>query len=286
MTNEHTMLGHRSELEKLIEDCIRNNRVAQEKLYHLFFPRMMAFVRRYIDIKIDAIKVLNTGFKHAYMSIKLYAFEGSFEGWLRKHIFYSVTDYVKLITRFSPQGFIIERDEFISKDSTDRVYYDQLVSLIEGLPAPTRAVFNMYVMEGFTHKEICKVLEISQSTSKWYLSSGRATLKEKIEGSGLNVKGDKSIKIDDFIRQRLAGGEENETPGAWIEMRDILDQKRKHDKHSFTITLGTNSVSKNEIVQLLLALDGLYKSLGGDELVIKEANSFAYSDIVQPQIAY
>lgn len=184
----YTNTGHASELEQLIQGCIRNERGAQEKLYHLFYPRMMALVRRYIDQQMQAEEVMNNGFLRAFQKIKQYNFQGSFEGWLRKIVFHAVADYVKQNAKYSANTVLVEKDEYVHKDHADRLYYDQLVQLVQALPDATRTVFNMYVMEGFTHKEIGNMLGISEGTSKWHLSEGRRVLKERIEKLELHIK--------------------------------------------------------------------------------------------------
>ena len=184
----YTTSGHASELEQLIQGCIRNERGAQEKLYHLFYPRMMALVRRYIDHEMQAEEILNNGYLRAFQKIKQYNFQGSFEGWLRKIIFHAVADFVKQNTRYSSQILLVEKDQFVHTDHADKLYYDQLLQLVQALPDATRNVFNMYVMEGYTHKEIGNILGISEGTSKWHLSEGRRVLKERIEKMELNLK--------------------------------------------------------------------------------------------------
>lgn len=182
------MTGQASELEQLIQGCIRNERSAQEKLYRLFYPKMMGVVRRYIDHEEQAEEVLNNGFLRAFQKIKQYNFQGSFEGWIRKIVFHAVADYVKQNARYSSQIVLVEKDEMIHKDHADKLYYDQLLELVQSLPDATRAVFNMYVMEGYTHREIGNIVGISEGTSKWHLSEGRRILKEKIEKLELHLK--------------------------------------------------------------------------------------------------
>jgi RNA polymerase sigma factor (sigma-70 family) len=184
----YTTTGHVSELEQLIQGCIRNERGAQEKVYHLFYPRMMAVVRRYIDQEMQAEEVLNNGFLRAFQKVKQYNFQGSFEGWLRKIVFHAVADYVKQHARYNSSVVLVEKDEMVHKDHADKMYYDQLLEMVQALPDATRAVFNMYVMEGFTHKEIGNLLGISEGTSKWHLSEGRRVLKERIEKAALHLK--------------------------------------------------------------------------------------------------
>lgn len=179
--------GQANELEQLIQGCVRNERSAQEKLYRLFYPRMMALVRRYIDSEVQAEEVLNNGFLRAFQKIQQYTFQGSFEGWLRKIVFHAVSDYVKQNMHYSEQILLIEKDQYVYKDHADKLYYNELLQLVELLPEATRAVFNMYVMEGLSHKEISKVLNISEGTSKWHLSEGRKQLREKIEKLELHV---------------------------------------------------------------------------------------------------
>ena len=177
-----------SELEQLIQGCLRNERSAQERLYKLFYPKMMAMVRRYIDNTMQAEEVMNNGYLRAFQKLNQYNFQGSFEGWLRKIIFHAVSDYVKQNSRYNEKVVLAEKDEVVNKDLADKMYYDQLLQLVQELPDATRAVFNMYVMDGFTHKEIGNYLGISEGTSKWHLSEGRRQLKERIQKAELHFK--------------------------------------------------------------------------------------------------
>lgn len=184
----YTVQGQTSELEELIRGCIRNERSAQEQLYRLFYAKMMGVVRRYIDQEMQAEEVLNNGFLRAFQKVEQYTFQGSFEGWLRKIVFHAVSDYVKQNVRYNEKIVLVEKDQYVHKDHADKLYYNQLLELVQGLPDATRAVFNMYVMEGFSHKEIGKLLNISEGTSKWHLSEGRRVLKDKIEKLQLHIK--------------------------------------------------------------------------------------------------
>jgi len=188
ITLAYNVPGQTSELEELIQGCVRNNRAAQEKLYHMFYPKMMGVVKRYIDHQEQAEEVLNNGYLRAFQKIEQYTFQGSFEGWLRKIVFHAVSDYVKQNIRYSEKIVLVEKDQLVHKDHADKLYYNQLLELVQMLPDATRSVFNMYVLEGFSHKEISKMLSISEGTSKWHLSEGRRILKEKIEKLPLHLK--------------------------------------------------------------------------------------------------
>jgi RNA polymerase sigma-70 factor (ECF subfamily) len=177
----YTATSQASELEQLIDGCLRQQRSAQEKLYKLFYPKMLSMVRRYIDDEMQAEEVMNNGYLRAFQKLHQYNFQGSFEGWLRKIIFHAVSDYVKQNCKYSEKVVLIEKDEMVHKDHADKLYYNELLKMVHSLPDATRNVFNMYVMEGFTHKEIGNILGISEGTSKWHLSEGRRLLKDKIE---------------------------------------------------------------------------------------------------------
>ena len=180
--------GQSSSLEELIRGCSRNERGAQEAMYKQFYGRMMGVVRRYIDYPEQAEEVLNNGFLRAFQKIDQYTYKGSFEGWLRKIVFHAVADYVKQHAKYNTQIVLVEKDQLIKKDLADNLYYDQLLALIQTLPSSTRSVFNMYVLDGYPHKEIADILGISEGTSKWHLSEGRRMLREKIEKLNLHIK--------------------------------------------------------------------------------------------------
>jgi len=176
------------ELQELIYGCARNERGAQAKLYHLFYPRMMSMVRRYFPEQMQAEEILNNGFLRAFQKIESYSFKGSFEGWLRRIVFHAVADYALSNTKYKENVLLIEKDEFVHKDHAGRLYYNDLINLIHELPEATRTVFNMFVLDDLPHKQISKILGISEGTSKWHVSEARRMLKEKVEKLNLHIK--------------------------------------------------------------------------------------------------
>ena len=185
----YTISSTASELEQLIQGCIRNERAAQEKVYKIFYPRMLSVVRRYVSSEMQAEEIMNNGFLRAFQKVRQYNFQGSFEGWLRKIIFHAVADYVKQNTTYATKTVFVEKEQYVDRDLGEKMYFDQLMKLVQELPDATRTVFNMYVMEGFTHREIGNLLGISEGTSKWHLSEGRKVFKERIEKMQLNFTG-------------------------------------------------------------------------------------------------
>lgn len=176
------------ELQELIYGCSRNERGAQGKLYHLFYPRMMSMVRRYFPEQVQAEEILNNGFLRAFQKIDTYSFKGSFEGWLRRIVFHAVADYASSNTKYKENIVLVEKDELIHKDHAGRLYYNDLMSLVHQLPEATRTVFNMFVLDDLPHKQIAKTLGISEGTSKWHVSEARRMLKEKVEKLNLHLK--------------------------------------------------------------------------------------------------
>ena len=97
-------------------------------------------------------------------------------------------DTLRSNEKYNDKTVFVEKEEFIERDHGERMYYDQLIQLVNTLPKTTKLVFNLSVMEGLQHKEIAEILGMSEGTSKWHLSEGRRILKEKIEQLQLNNK--------------------------------------------------------------------------------------------------
>ncbi len=172
---------HKDELNALIRGCVENDRSCQERLYKMFYSKMLSMVRRYISHSEQAEEVLQNGFLRAFKKVDTFAFQGSFEGWLRRIVFNAISDYVKQNTQYREKVVLAEKEQSISETAAGRLQYKELIKLVQGLPESTRNVFNMFVIEGFSHKEIANQLNISEGTSKWHVSEGRRLLKEKIE---------------------------------------------------------------------------------------------------------
>jgi RNA polymerase sigma factor (sigma-70 family) len=171
------------EMLALIHGCRDGKRAAQEKIYKMMYPKMMSMVKRYTNMYQYHIaeEILNNGFLKVFQKIDSYKFEGSFEGWVRRIIYHSIFDYIRQNIKYMEKVVFVEKDEVISKDLASKMHYDELMKLIQDLPDTTRMVFNLYVMEGFPHKEISEKIGISEGTSKWHLFEARRILKIKIE---------------------------------------------------------------------------------------------------------
>ncbi|MCB9293844.1 MAG: sigma-70 family RNA polymerase sigma factor [Lewinellaceae bacterium] len=165
---------------ELVEGCLKNDRFSQEMLYRKYFPAMMRMVQRYTQDREAAMDILNTGFLRAFKKLDTFAFSGSLEGWIRRLVFHSLSDYFK---RHSRQVHFIDledRDGPVQEGALDKLYFEDVLKLVDMLPDATREVFYLYAIEGYTHVEIAKRVNISVGTSKWHLSNARKKLKQLI----------------------------------------------------------------------------------------------------------
>jgi RNA polymerase sigma-70 factor (ECF subfamily) len=165
----------------MINGCIDNDRKSQEIFYRHFFPIMERMVRRYTRDEDKIIDIINNGFLKAFKNLDKYEYRGSFEGWLRKIMFHSVSDYMRVQSR-DVKYLVFDheaKEPGVMPDSA--LYFDDLIRLIETLPDMNMRVFQLYAIEGFSHKEIATLLDINENTSRWYLSEARKELRLKLK---------------------------------------------------------------------------------------------------------
>ncbi|OJU74545.1 MAG: hypothetical protein BGO09_02830 [Bacteroidetes bacterium 47-18] len=182
------MESNSDELIQIVEGCMKNERAAQERLYKMFYPKMMAMIRRYYSDEMIAEEIINNGFLKAFKHITSFGFKGSFEGWLRKIMFRSVSDYSQIQNKYRDNVVLMEKDALLPRAHSHNLYYNDLMKLVEQLPEATRVVFNLFVMENYGHKEIAELMHISEGTSKWHVAEARKLLKAKIEKLNLHFK--------------------------------------------------------------------------------------------------
>ena len=166
----------------LIDACRKGDRSAQKRLYDSLAPKMFAVCLRYMGQRDLAEDVLQDGFVTLFGKLDMYSAEGSFEGWARK-IF--VNTALMSLRRNDALKMSENLDTVwnLSSESTSQVQdigYKELMKLIAELPAGYRTVFNMFVVEGYSHKEIADTLGISAETSRSQLARARAMLQDKI----------------------------------------------------------------------------------------------------------
>lgn len=173
------------ELEILITDCKAGKREAQSRLYQLYAPTLFGVCLRYSRDRTEAEDSLHEGFVLIFNKIDQFAFKGSFEGWMKKIMVNLSLE--KCRTRFKMQS-VEDISIYDSQLADADVYADmnaaKLLELIQNLPPQYRLVFNMYAIDGYSHKEISQELGIAEGTSKSNLARARKILQDKVVEMG------------------------------------------------------------------------------------------------------
>ncbi|NOT90934.1 MAG: RNA polymerase sigma factor [Ferruginibacter sp.] len=154
----------------------------QEMLYHRFSSKMYAVCLRYCKDAEDAQDLLQDGFVKIFKNLEKFRGEGSFEGWIRRiFVNTSIEHFRKSLKKFSvsdTQEIIVED---LSWNALDNLAEKDIIKMIQELSPGYRQVFNMYVIEGYSHKDIGDILGISEGTSKSQLARAKGILKKMVE---------------------------------------------------------------------------------------------------------
>lgn len=168
---------------EILQACRRGDRKAQKQLYDRLAPKMMAVCLRYMGTRDDAEDILQEGFITLFSRLDSYSGEGSFEGWARK-IFVN-TALMNLRKKDAlKMSEDLETAWNVSSDGVSQIQsagYHELLKLIASLPTGYRTVFNLFVVEGYSHKEIAQALGITEATSRSQLQRARVMLQDKIK---------------------------------------------------------------------------------------------------------
>jgi len=164
---------------ELIEGCRRQDRQAQKRLYDQYASKFYALCCRYVKDKMEAEDVLITAFTKILNRIDQYTGEGNFEGWMRKVVVNDALSYLRKNKNMYLETDISAADyEPDYEKLENQLEAEDLLKMIESLPTGYRIVFNLYAIEGYSHKEIADQLGISENTSKSQLSRARAALQK------------------------------------------------------------------------------------------------------------
>lgn len=168
--------------ENLIHKCLENDALAQQKLYQRHSALMYGVCMRFAKCKQEAEDILQEGFIKVFKHLKTFRNEGNLESWMRRiMINTAINFYKRKLPVFPDTDF--ERMESRRSDNNlviSRLTHEEILAHVQSLPRGYRMVFNLYVIEGYTHPEIAKMMDISVNTSKSQLSRAKVILKEKI----------------------------------------------------------------------------------------------------------
>lgn len=181
----------KKQAEKLVKGCIANDRTAQETLYKLFHADMLRVCYNYLPDKELAREAFNTGFLKVFLSVKSFDIEkGELGGWIRKIMIYTSIDLCRKELKFNAVDIDVQDqdDYFITPSVLEKLYFEDILQNIRTLPFATQTVFNLSVLDGFTHKEIGEQLNISEGTSRWHLAEAKRKLRELLDPSAGNTQ--------------------------------------------------------------------------------------------------
>ena len=171
---------HSTDIE-LVKGCQKQHRLAQKYLYQRYYGRMLGICMRYTNHREEATDVLNRAFFKVFQSIKKYKSSGALGGWIAKIVFHTAIDDVRSKTKYREvMDFNTEKETTIDAEAIEQLYAEDLYKIIQQLPENTRAVFSLYVVDGYKHREIAEILNISINTSKWHLAQGKQLLQKKV----------------------------------------------------------------------------------------------------------
>jgi len=173
---------------EILEKCTRDDRKAIQILYGYCFKLLMPICMRYHNNEEDARSSFNLGFMKILKSIHTLDHGANITGWIKRIMVNTLIDEYRKTRNYNSHVSTKENDwELESRGSAHENYgesnlgYEIILKLVKELPELTAKVFNLYVVEGYSHKEISDLLEMSEGTSKWHLSTGRKLLREKLE---------------------------------------------------------------------------------------------------------
>ena len=172
---------YRAKEEELINGCMQRERTAQKHLYEFYSSKMYALCYRYVRNPMEAEDILVTAFMKVFDKIDQFKREGSFEGWIRRIVVNEALTHLRRNRTMYLETDLEAADREPDYDQLgDHLEAEDLLNMIQEMPAGYRIVFNMYAIDGYSHKEIAEQLGISENTSKSQLSRARTYLQKML----------------------------------------------------------------------------------------------------------
>lgn len=168
--------------KRIIKGCLKGKPEAQKMLYDLYSPKMMAVCLRYAKNREEAEDIMQEGFVRVFTKIDTFKQKGSLEGWVRRVIVNTALRHLQKHARLMNNVGWDQVDYEMGEQETiaSNLAYEELLALVNQLPDGYRIVFNLYAIDGFSHKEIAEKLNISEGTSKSQLARARKYLIREI----------------------------------------------------------------------------------------------------------
>jgi RNA polymerase sigma-70 factor (ECF subfamily) len=174
---------------QIIEGCVKGERKFQQVLYNMLSGKMFAVCLRYASDYNAAQDLLQEGFVKVFRNIDKFRGEGSFEGWVRRiFVNTAIEHYRKQVNLYVLHDSETKTYEYFEDNAFETLKVADIMKMIQQLSDGYRTVFNLYVIEGYSHKEIGDMMGISEGTSKSQLARARYLLQKMIIESGENLK--------------------------------------------------------------------------------------------------
>ncbi len=172
-------------MEKLIEGCIKGNPKARREIFRRYRSVLLGICLRYSRDKSEAEDVLLEGFMQIYQKIGSYAGKGSFEGWMKTVMVHAAINYFRKNQKENFHENIEDYSEIITDEINILNHLDakEILKLIQSMPQGYRIAFNLFAIEGYSHKEIAEKLQYTESTSKSQVRKARFWLMKKIDNN-------------------------------------------------------------------------------------------------------
>ena len=173
----------------IVKGCVRQDRNSQKFLYEMFYSKMMGACLRYGKDKDQAKDVLQDAFIKVFTNIKSFTGSGSLEGWIRRIVVNTAIDYLRKNKQewgvVSTVHAYQKADEYKEEDTTDEdlindISKEDIIKAVQQLSPAYRAVFSMFVLDEYSHKEIAEALDISEGTSKSNLAKAKFNLRKNL----------------------------------------------------------------------------------------------------------
>lgn len=168
--------------DELVKGCLQNDRRSQKQLFDLFFSDMMLVCMRYARDEDDAQEILQMGFIKVFAKIKMFNGEGSLRGWIQSIMIRTAIDHYRRRQRETRMVTYELENHDQNEEAIAEITLsaEDIMLTIQQLPHTHRTVFNLFALEGYSHKEIADLVGITEGTSKWYLCEARKLLKKMI----------------------------------------------------------------------------------------------------------
>jgi RNA polymerase sigma factor (sigma-70 family) len=181
--------------EQLVKACISGNASAQKEFYDLFAKKMMGVCLRYTNNYEEAQDVLQDGFIKVFNKLSKFVNKGSLEGWVRRIMVNTALDHYRKNKKFQKDveidavSFKLEKQEYI----VESINAQDLLKIIQTIPEGYRVVFNLFAIEGYSHKEIAEQLGVTESTSKSQFSRAKKMLRNILIERNIVTEGERGF---------------------------------------------------------------------------------------------